>query len=105
MTKTELLTKIKALQIELLFKQSTVDQLQARLDLVAATCAYCGTTFWNDDPAVLDHWRTCEQHPARVELEEMRRSYHALEVQLNHASDRLVLQSQLLKALSGEGAE
>lgn len=72
MIKTELLAKIETLQVELLFKQSTITQLQARLDQAAAQCAYCDAVFQIGDPAALAHWRTCEKHPARLELEAMR---------------------------------
>lgn len=35
-------------------------------------CAYCAARFTPNDPAQNDHWRTCEKHPARAELEQLR---------------------------------
>jgi hypothetical protein len=67
-TKTELLSTINALHDLRAEDKALIAQLQARLDQTAATCAFCGTVIHDNDPARLDHWQTCETHPARQAL-------------------------------------
>lgn len=72
MTRHELLATIEALHELRAEDKALIAQLQARLDCRAGRCVFCDGIVFYGDPAALDHWRTCEQHPARLELEEMR---------------------------------
>ena len=70
-TRHELLSTIEALHLLRAEDKALIAQLQARLNCTAAQCAYCDAVFQIGDPAALDHWRDCQQHPARVELERL----------------------------------
>lgn len=39
-------------------------------------CHYCQKQFELDDPAQNEHWRECEKHPAKAEIERLQAQLH-----------------------------
>lgn len=76
MTKTQLQAELNRLSALRADDTAKIGQLLARLEHRAGQCAYCGAVFLNGDPAALEHWRDCEEHPARLELERLRALYN-----------------------------
>lgn len=52
--------------------QDLINQLYQQLLHTAVQCHYCRAVFAATDPAQSAHWRECPNHPARLELAELR---------------------------------
>lgn len=82
MNKTELQAELNRLYGLRAEDTAKIGQLLVRLEHRAGQCAYCGAVYLNGDPAALEHWRECEEHPARQELERLQARVWELEAGL-----------------------
>jgi hypothetical protein len=57
-----------------------IDALQAELARFRANveCSYCDAVFALDDPLQFEHWRECDKHPAKIEIDRLRAENEAL---------------------------
>lgn len=65
----------------------TVPVLKAEIaalkaELAVIQCHYCGKTFMPNDPHKDDHWRVCERHPARAEINRLQAEVNELKASL-----------------------
>lgn len=46
-------------------------------------CHYCGKQFTPDDPIQNEHWKECEKHPAKEEINQLRSEIERLTTGIN----------------------